>query len=75
MWAARVNERRRMLGLSQSQLASLAGITQQAVSAIELGAVNLRMATARRIAWALRTDVETLFPMPLAEQQPTTLEE
>jgi DNA-binding XRE family transcriptional regulator len=61
-WAIRVLERRHFFGLSQTQLAELAGVTQQAVSAIETGAANPRIATARKIALALRTDLETLFP-------------
>ena len=66
-WATKVLERRRRLGFSQAQLAELAGMTQQAVSAIETGSVSPRITTARRIAVALRTDLESLFPGSLAE--------
>jgi DNA-binding XRE family transcriptional regulator len=69
-WSLCLLERRQMFGLSQTQLAVLAGVTQQAVSAIETGAANPRITTARKIALALSTDLETLFPSSSAPSVP-----
>jgi transcriptional regulator with XRE-family HTH domain len=61
-WGQRVAERRRSLDLNQSQLASLAGIGQPAVSKIERDAVAVPDATKARIARALGCRIATLFP-------------
>lgn len=58
--------RRLELGLSQRALGQAAGISQQAVSALERGASVPRVATMRRIADALGTTIEVLFPMEAA---------
>lgn len=62
-WATRVYERRKAIGLTQSQVAQLAGITQVALSKIELGRNNPRVTTMDALAKALGTTVEDLFPI------------
>lgn len=64
----RANERMRdlrtKLGKSQVELAKEVGVTQPAISAIELGEVaNPAVDTAQLIAAALGTTVEYLFPV------------
>ncbi len=65
-WATRVYERRTALGLTQEQLAELVQVTQQLVSSIERGESIPRISTARRIAKALGTTIDELFPMSSA---------
>ncbi|HUZ19766.1 MAG TPA: helix-turn-helix transcriptional regulator [Acidimicrobiales bacterium] len=72
-WAEKVLEHRRKLGLTQRELADAAGLTQQAVSYIERGGGVPRFTTMVRLARALGTTVESLFPLeraPLADGEP-----
>jgi len=73
-WAEKVLERRRKLGLTQRELANAAGLTQQAVSYIERGGGVPKVTSMVRIARALGTTVESLFPVecaPLADGEPS----
>lgn len=65
-WATRVHQRRTELGITQVQLARIAGVTQQAISRLERGEVAPRIRTMRAVAGALGTTVEALFPMSSA---------
>lgn len=62
-WATRVFERRDSLKLTQTQVADLAGITQQSLSRIERDEVIPRFSTMDALARALGTTVEQLFPI------------
>lgn len=55
-------------GLSQAQVAQLAGVSQAYVSHIELGRRTPRLPLALRLAAALGQTVESLWP-DLAERQ------
>jgi len=57
----RLREARCARSLSQRQLASLAGITRQAVAAIERGSADPSLRSALRLAQALGASVEELF--------------
>lgn len=57
----RLREKRQALGLSQKQLADLAGITRQAVSALESDQYSPATSVALQLARALRCRVEDLF--------------
>ncbi|HEY8394861.1 MAG TPA: substrate-binding domain-containing protein [Thermaerobacter sp.] len=57
----RVREARLRLGLSQQELAARAGVTRQAIGAIEAGAFAPSTAVALRLARALGCRVEDLF--------------
>lgn len=57
----RLREKRQALGLSQKQLADLAGITRQAVSALESDQYSPATSVALQLARALRCRVEELF--------------
>jgi putative molybdopterin biosynthesis protein len=57
----RLREKRQALGLSQKQLADLAGITRQAVSALESNQYSPATSVALQLARALRCRVEDLF--------------
>jgi transcriptional regulator with XRE-family HTH domain len=60
----RIREIREQLGMSQIDLAEKAGITQAAISALELGAIkNPAVDVAQRIAQALGVKIEVLFPI------------
>ena len=61
-WAEMLTPRRHELGLTQRQLGEAAGLSQQAVSYIERGASVPRVTTMVRIARALGTTIEALFP-------------
>ncbi len=63
-WASKVIERRKALGLSQVQVAELAGLTQQGVSQIESGEVLPRDDSKVALAKALGTTPGELFPWP-----------
>jgi len=56
-----LRERRRALGLSQKQLAAMAGITRQAVAAVETNQYSPATSVALQLAHALRCRVEDLF--------------
>src|SRR5262245_64343479 len=57
----RLREKRQALALSQKQLADLAGITRQAVSALEADQYSPATSVALQLARALRCRVEELF--------------
>lgn len=57
----RLREKRQALALSQKQLADLAGITRQAVSALESNQYSPATSVALQLARALRCRVEDLF--------------
>ena len=59
----RLREKRQALALSQKQLADLAGITRQAVSALESGQYSPATSVALQLARALRCRVEDLFSL------------
>jgi DNA-binding XRE family transcriptional regulator len=56
-----LRERRQALGLSQKQLADMAGITRQAVGAVEANQYSPATSVALQLAHALRCRVEDLF--------------
>ena len=56
-----LRERRQALGLSQKQLADMAGITRQAVGAVEANQYSPATSIALQLAHALRCRVEDLF--------------
>lgn len=64
VWGASVAERRRTLSLSQTDLAALCCVTQQAISRIEKGlsipSDNLKVVLCRNLG----TDPTQLFPWP-----------
>lgn len=62
----RVREHRLAAGLSQQELGDRAGLTRQAVSAIESGRYLPNTAVALRLAQALGCPVEELFRLPEA---------
>ena len=57
----RLRQRRQSLGLSQRQLAEMAGITRQAVCAVEADQYSPATSVALQLARALRCRVEDLF--------------
>ncbi len=57
----RVREKRKLLGLSQEKLASMTGITRQAICAIEAGRYSPATSVALRLARVLHCRVEDLF--------------
>jgi transcriptional regulator with XRE-family HTH domain len=60
----RLKELRDKLEMSQIDLASKVGVTQAAISAIELGTIKSpTVDLAQRIAQALNSSVEYLFPV------------
>lgn len=69
-WGQRVAERRQALGLTQADLATLCGITQQAVSRIENGKVvpldRLKVVIAHRLG----TTPQDIFAWPTMTEEP-----
>src|SRR5260370_3224670 len=61
---ARLASARKLRAISQSQLARDAGISRQALSALEAGAYQAGVTTALRLARALGCSVEELFEEP-----------
>jgi DNA-binding XRE family transcriptional regulator len=59
----RLREKRQAVGLSQKELADLAGITRQAVSALEANHYSPATSVALQLARALRCRVEDLFSL------------
>lgn len=57
----RLKERRQAAGLSQQQLAAMAGITRQSVAAVETGQYSPATSVALQLARALNCRVEDLF--------------
>lgn len=69
----RIRELREQMGISQTELAAAARITQAAISAIERGEVKSpSLETARNIARALGTTIEELFPVEPDNCDPTS---
>ena len=64
----RLREKRQSLALSQKQLADLAGITRQAVSALEADQYSPATSVALQLARALRCRVEDLFSIKQGEE-------
>lgn len=60
-----VRRRRRELDLTQAQLAEKVGIARQTLIAIEIGG-NPSLATAMRLARALRAGIDQIFPIHAA---------
>ena len=60
-WRTILREKRQALALSQKQLADLAGITRQAVSALESNQYSPATSVALQLARALHCRVEDLF--------------
>lgn len=63
-----LREKRQALGLSQKQLANIAGMTRQAVSAIETNQYSPATSVALQLARALRCRVEDLFSIKSADE-------
>src|SRR5687768_15514212 len=61
LYENRLREKRQSLGLSQKQLADSAGITRQAVCAVEANQYSPATSVALQLARALRCRVEDLF--------------
>lgn len=59
----RLRERRLSVGISQKQLASMAGITRQAVAAVETNKYSPATSVALQLARALQCRVEDLFSL------------
>jgi molybdate-binding protein/DNA-binding XRE family transcriptional regulator len=59
----RLREKRQAVGLSQKELADLAGITRQAVSALEANHYSPATSVALQLARAMRCRVEDLFSL------------
>ena len=69
----RVRETRLSRGLSQRQLAERAGITRQAVNAVELSRYTPNAAVALRLARAMDSRVEDLFSLPISRRDDPVL--
>ncbi len=67
-----LKQARTRVGLTQGVLASQAGISRQAYSALESGSANPSTEVALRLAQALQEKVELLFYLP--ERAPTAIE-
>ncbi len=68
-----LRQRRESLGISQSELASRAGLSRQTVSAIETGRAVPALDIALQIAAALSTAVESLFQLQPARPRRSVL--
>jgi molybdopterin molybdotransferase/putative molybdopterin biosynthesis protein len=62
----RLKERRQAAGLSQQQLAAMAGITRQSVAAVETGQYSPATSVALQLARSLECRVEDLFSIKTA---------
>lgn len=60
----RVREHRRLVGLTQAQLATAGQVSRQSIVSVERGDYAPSVYLALRLAVALGTTVETLFPLP-----------
>lgn len=60
--ASRLKEHREKLGLTQLQVARMAGLTERTIRLLEQGASVPRLSTARALAAALGVSVEDIFP-------------
>lgn len=63
-WGRRVQERRKELGLTQTQLADLCDVTQQTISQVESGRIVPVDRLKIGLAHALGTRPGVLFPWP-----------
>lgn len=63
MWGGNVERGRKILGMTQAQLAEACQVTQQTISSIERGDTAPRDLLKIRIATALSQDVRQLFPL------------
>ena len=59
-----LQEFREKMKLSQAELASLSGMSKSGICRIEAGKRQPALLTARKIASALNTTVDVLFPEP-----------
>ncbi len=66
-----VREHRRLAGLTQAQLATAGQVSRQSIVSVERGDYAPSVYLALRLALALGTTVEALFP-PLPESELTT---
>lgn len=64
LWGARLREARRARGLTQPQLAAMAGVAQQSVSKMERGESCPHDRVKLQLARALGVNPGTLFPWP-----------
>ena len=64
----RLREKRQALGFSQKQLAAMAGITRQAVCAVEANQYSPATSVALQLARALRCRVEELFSIKSGDE-------
>src|SRR5438034_7483978 len=69
----RLREKRQSLALSQKQLADMAGITRQAVCAVEANQYSPATSVALQLARALRCRVEDLFSLKRGDRKSTRL--
>lgn len=69
-WGKRVAQARRRSGLTQKQLGTQAGVTQQTISSIERGKGMPRDDLKLRIARALEVDPGELFPLAAEPRGP-----
>ena len=61
LFGARVQEKRRVLLMTQRELATVVGVDQSVISKIERGSFNLRITTMSRIAQALGWTSSSIF--------------
>lgn len=64
LWGTLLRDMRRNRGLTQPQLAELAGLAQQSVSKIERGEACPHDQVKLKLAYALSVSPSTLFPWP-----------
>lgn len=64
VWGVHVKSRRKSLGLTLEQLASLAGTTPQTIYKVEAGEIVARDHLRLSIAFALGCEADELFPTP-----------
>lgn len=64
LWGALLREMRRTRGLTQPELAAMAGLAQQSVSKIERGEACPHDRVKLQLAYALSVSPSTIFPWP-----------
>lgn len=64
LWGTRLREARRARGLTQPQLAEMAGVAQQSVSKVERGEACPHDRVKLQLAHALGVSPGSLFPWP-----------
>jgi transcriptional regulator with XRE-family HTH domain len=67
LFGRRLRELRQLRGLSQEELADLAGLDRTYISGIERGLRNVGLLNAFRLAGALEVEAPTLLERPQAE--------